>query len=203
MQCKCGKSMMKGQTCKACGYGMAMKKGEETTSEHGEREVKMSVSQLHGICDMADKLKGAAGKEKMIPAWVQNHLAVAHENLSQVFGYMEPKHHGETKKAMGAAMTPHAPKAPAMPKAKAPRQPKGATMGAMKGVTDVALSEDETSMKKSEAPAIPTFPRISGGSDRILLDHLQPDQGVIQTIADRNTFAPVTVPLKPADPTKL
>lgn len=199
MMCKCGKSMMKGQSCKTCGHGMVVKKGEETSSEHGEHEVKMSVSQLHGICDMADKMKGMAGKEKMIPAWVQRHLAVAHENLSQVHSYMEPKHHGEAKKSMpGATMTPHAPKAPAAPKA-----PKAMKPMATKSVTDVALADEESSMKKSGAAVLPTFPRISGGSDRILLDHLQPDQGVIQTITDRNTFAPVTVPLKASDPTKL
>lgn len=191
--CKCGKSMMKGESCKDCGYGVNVKKGDETSSEHGEREVSMSMSQLHRICDMADMLKKVAGKEKKIPAWVQSHLAVAHENLSQVFGYMEPKHHGETKKAMPGATAPGA----TAPMRVAPAAPKAPTMGAAKS----EVNEEETSVRKSVS-SIPTFPRVSGGSDRVLLQHLSPDQGVISTITNRDTFAPIAVPLKPSDPTK-
>lgn len=62
--------------------------------EHGEPhddEGGMAKSRLLRMKKMAVMLCKLLKDDDQLPAWVQDHLAVAHENLEQVFGYMEPE----------------------------------------------------------------------------------------------------------------
>jgi hypothetical protein len=54
-------------------------------------EGKMAKSRLHRMRDMAKKISALLEDGDQLPGWVQDHLAVAHENLSQVFSYLEPE----------------------------------------------------------------------------------------------------------------
>ena len=55
----------------------------------------MARSRLHRIAEMVEDLHGMLTDEDQLPAWVQDHITSAHENLSQVYSYMEPRDHGE------------------------------------------------------------------------------------------------------------
>jgi hypothetical protein len=60
-------------------------------SEHGEAhddEGYMAKSQLAGMKEMAYEVCELLDGDDQLPGWVQNHLAVAHENLRQVHGYL-------------------------------------------------------------------------------------------------------------------
>jgi hypothetical protein len=177
MTCKgCGK-MYKGSMCK-CGYAMErpnlMKKGEhsssesasETTSEHGEQEVRMSLQQLHSVCEAATKLKGHVKKETLVPAWVQSLLTVAHENLEHIEGYFESKH---VKKGMPA--NPRMGAGGMRKIANKPAKVKVGTEGHV-GSALIHRSEDAVASdtKKSETPEVPSFPRVTG-NPRVLLEH--------------------------------
>jgi hypothetical protein len=64
-------------------------------AEDGEpydAEGAMSKSQLYRIKKMAFMLCDMLDDGDQLPAWVQDHISVAQENLSQVFSYMEPKY---------------------------------------------------------------------------------------------------------------
>lgn len=60
---------------------------------HGdsEPEGEMVKSQLQRICKLADMLDGLLVDDDQLPSWVQQHIAVAQENLEQVASYIEPK----------------------------------------------------------------------------------------------------------------
>jgi len=65
-------------------------------SEHGEAhddEGYMAKSQLASMKEMAYEVCELLDGDDQLPGWVQNHLAVAHENLRQVHGYLT----GDTK----------------------------------------------------------------------------------------------------------
>lgn len=60
-------------------------------SEHGEPhddEGYMAKSQLASMKEMAWEVCELLDSDDQLPGWVQNHLAVAHENLRQVHGYL-------------------------------------------------------------------------------------------------------------------
>lgn len=60
-------------------------------SEHGEAvddEGYMAKSQLASMKEMAYEVCELLDGDDQLPGWVQNHLAVAHENLQQVHGYL-------------------------------------------------------------------------------------------------------------------
>lgn len=54
----------------------------------------MVRSRLHRIVEMSKDLHGMLSNEDQLPGWVQDHVTAAHENLSQVYSYMEPRNHG-------------------------------------------------------------------------------------------------------------
>lgn len=58
-----------------------------------EPEGGMARSRLHHITDTAGKLREMIHEEDHLPAWVTDHITSAHENLSQVNSYIEPKVH--------------------------------------------------------------------------------------------------------------
>lgn len=87
--------------------------GSETTSEHGAQEVRMSLQQLHSVCEAATSLKAHVKKETLVPAWVQSLLTVAHENLEHIEGYFEGKHMKKSVQPPVGAMTPANPRMPA------------------------------------------------------------------------------------------
>lgn len=66
--------------------------------EHGEphdEEGGMVKRRLDRMKKMAEMLCDVLEDDDQLPAWVQDHIAVAHENLQQVFSYMEPEHSEE------------------------------------------------------------------------------------------------------------
>ena len=93
-------------------------------SEHGEAhddEGYMAKSQLASMKEMAYEVCELLDGDDQLPGWVQNHLAVAHENLQQVHGYLtgdakmqayeeEEAHgvHAEAKKKRGLWANIHA-----------------------------------------------------------------------------------------------
>lgn len=58
-----------------------------------DEEGQMAKSQLHRIKQISYMLCDMLESGDQLPAWVQDHVSVAHENLGQVFSYMEPKYH--------------------------------------------------------------------------------------------------------------
>ena len=82
--------------------GKAMK-NEGSGEDH---EVSMAAKTLDSIIKHATELKGKIGKEeKDIPAWIQDHIAVAENNLDQAnTGYHEYDHSGETDKPVDQDM---------------------------------------------------------------------------------------------------
>jgi len=72
---------------------------ESTRFLHDEKnpdpEGAMVKSRLHRIVEMSKDLHGMLANEDQLPGWVQDHVTAAHENLSQVYSYMEPRNHGE------------------------------------------------------------------------------------------------------------
>lgn len=56
----------------------------------------MALSQLHRIEHMSAMLQKMISEQDELPAWVQQHITVAQENLEQVVGYIEPKHHADS-----------------------------------------------------------------------------------------------------------
>lgn len=60
-------------------------------SEHGDvidDEGYMAKSQLASMKEMAYEVCELLDGDDQLPGWVQNHLAVAHENLRQIHGYL-------------------------------------------------------------------------------------------------------------------
>lgn len=60
-------------------------------SEHGEGhddEGYMAKSQLASMKEMAYEVCELLDYDDQLPGWVQNHIAVAHENLRQIHGYL-------------------------------------------------------------------------------------------------------------------
>lgn len=59
---------------------------------HGEdpddSEGAMVKSRLHSMKKMARELCEIIEENDQLPGWVQDHIAVAHENLQQVHGYL-------------------------------------------------------------------------------------------------------------------
>lgn len=51
----------------------------------------MALSKLHRMCHMTQMLTDILHEDDQLPGWVQDHISVAHENLAQVFGYIEPQ----------------------------------------------------------------------------------------------------------------
>lgn len=49
--------------------------------------VKTRLSRMNKMSRIIDKM---LSDDDQLPAWVQDHIAVAHENLQQVFSYMDP-----------------------------------------------------------------------------------------------------------------
>lgn len=62
-----------------------------------DAEGDMAKYQLHRVKKMAEMMCDMLESGDQLPAWVQDHLSVAHENLGQVFSYMEPKYHMESQ----------------------------------------------------------------------------------------------------------
>ena len=82
----------------------AGKKADEAVGE--DHEVSMAAKTLDSIIKHATELKGKIGmEEKDIPAWIQDHIAVAENNLDQAnTGYHEYGHSGETDKPVDQDM---------------------------------------------------------------------------------------------------
>lgn len=59
---------------------------------HGEdpedSEGAMVKSRLYSMKRMADEVHALLQPEDQLPGWVQDHVAVAHENLRQIHGYL-------------------------------------------------------------------------------------------------------------------
>jgi hypothetical protein len=72
-------------------------KKDEIVAENEDHEVSMATKTLDSIIRHATELKGKIGmQEKDLPAWIQDHIAVAENNLDQAnTGYHE---YGEEKK---------------------------------------------------------------------------------------------------------
>jgi hypothetical protein len=66
-------------------------KKDESVNENEDHEVSMATKTLDSIIKHATELKGKLGmQEKDIPAWIQDHIAVAENNLDQAnTGYHE------------------------------------------------------------------------------------------------------------------
>lgn len=56
-----------------------------------DEEGRMAKYQLSRVMKMAAMLSDMLEPDDQLPGWVQDHISVAHENLGQVFSYMEPK----------------------------------------------------------------------------------------------------------------
>lgn len=69
--------------------------GYERGEPH-DAEGNMAQYQLHRVKQMSQMMCDMLEGGDQLPAWVQDHLSVAHENLGQVFSYMEPKYHMES-----------------------------------------------------------------------------------------------------------
>lgn len=54
----------------------------------GDDEGYMAKSRLFSVSQMAEELCNLLKSGDQLPGWVQDHLAVAHENLQQIHGYM-------------------------------------------------------------------------------------------------------------------
>jgi hypothetical protein len=185
-----------------------MKKGEhtssesasETTSEHGEQEVRMSLQQLHSVCEAATKLKGHVKKETLVPAWVQSLLTVAHENLEHIEGYFEGKHMKKGGDFVMPTSESHKPRMPVPTRGmkKPPAPSKGGTAARNIALSETAQETDVEKVNKSDAPVLPQFPRVTGDS-RVLLQHVAPDQTVIQQITGRDTHQPHSYNLAPSN----
>jgi hypothetical protein len=82
----------------------AGKKADEAVGE--DHEVSMASKTLDSIIKHATELKGKIGmEEKDIPAWIQDHIAVAENNLDQAnTSYHEYDHNGETDKPVDQDM---------------------------------------------------------------------------------------------------
>jgi Domain of unknown function (DUF6321) len=66
-------------------------------------EGEMARSRLHHSVDMAGDLMKFIQPGDHLPPWVTDHLTSAHENLSQVHSYIEPKAHESLAKGMKLA----------------------------------------------------------------------------------------------------
>lgn len=69
--------------------------GERTKFLHGkdgsDPEGAMTKAQLQRIVTMAQMMDEMLVDDDQLPGWVQSHISDAANNLTQVFGYMEPK----------------------------------------------------------------------------------------------------------------
>jgi hypothetical protein len=71
------------------------KSGDSTRFLHGsdsghpmDDEGYMAKSQMASLKEMATEVCDLLSDEDQLPGWVQSHIAVAHENLQQVHGYL-------------------------------------------------------------------------------------------------------------------
>jgi hypothetical protein len=73
----------------------ARKRHDEYLHVRGKRNVQgaMSRAQLHRIAAMAKMMEKVIHDEDELPAWLASHITSAHETLSQVFSYVEPRSH--------------------------------------------------------------------------------------------------------------
>jgi hypothetical protein len=62
--------------------------GEESGGTPTDDEGSMAKSQLFSMKDMAHEVCDLLQQGDQLPAWAQSHIAVAHENLRQVHGYL-------------------------------------------------------------------------------------------------------------------
>jgi hypothetical protein len=62
--------------------------GEESGGQTFDDEAEMVKSQLVLMKDMAEEVCDLLNSGDQLPAWAQSHVAVAHENLRQVHGYL-------------------------------------------------------------------------------------------------------------------
>ncbi len=62
--------------------------GAESGGQAFDDEAGMAKSQLFSMKQMAEDLCGLLESGDQLPAWAQSHVAVAHENLRQVHGYI-------------------------------------------------------------------------------------------------------------------
>ena len=74
-------------------YTVAMAGGKDPERFlHGEdpedSEGAMAKGQLHSMYEMAEELCDILEGSDQLPGWAQDHLAVAHENLRQVYRYL-------------------------------------------------------------------------------------------------------------------
>jgi len=56
--------------------------------QRGDDEGAMAKSRLNSLREMCDELCQILNDDDQLPGWVQDHLAVAHENLQQAHGYL-------------------------------------------------------------------------------------------------------------------
>lgn len=82
------------------------KQANETRFLHGgaDAEGAMVKSKLHRMCHMTQTLTDILSDDDQLPGWVQDHISVAHENLAQVFGYLEPAAASDAKTAARAGV---------------------------------------------------------------------------------------------------
>ncbi len=75
-------------------------KKDEVVAENEDHEVSMATKTLDSIIKHATELKGKVGmQEKDLPAWIQDHIAVAENNLDQAnTGYHEYEQGKEAEK---------------------------------------------------------------------------------------------------------
>ena len=74
-------------------YRVALREAEDAERFlHGEdpqdSEGAMAKVRLVSMCKMAEELGSLLQNDDQLPGWVQDHIAVAHENLQQVHGYL-------------------------------------------------------------------------------------------------------------------
>jgi hypothetical protein len=55
----------------------------------------MARFRLHSICDLSKELAALIKADEEIPSWCYDFIAVAHDRLHSVYGYIEPVASGE------------------------------------------------------------------------------------------------------------
>jgi|GEM_PF-1914527 len=67
--------------------------GHDWNEGHPDHEGVMAVTQLHRIAEMAEMLLDMIGENDELEGWVQYKISRAYNDMSDMFSYIEYKHH--------------------------------------------------------------------------------------------------------------
>lgn len=67
--------------------------GHDWNEGHSDHEGIMAVTQLHRIAEMAEMLLDMIGENDELEGWVQFKISRAYNDMSDMFSYIEYKHH--------------------------------------------------------------------------------------------------------------